>query len=159
MSFDMDNYLDAFAIAAPQIYSHPNYRRSLARLIMTVFMMREDRKIKEQEVALITKIACSKFDIEEKHAQALCEELCADNEHEPSLSVLVSYIKDNSTVIERVDCIREMWEIAVCDNELHTRENDLARRCGELLDVDIDEVKWLKEVAVLTHSDQATTAS
>ncbi|MEP2944504.1 MAG: TerB family tellurite resistance protein [Hyphomicrobiales bacterium] len=159
MSLDIENFLDAYAIAAPQIFSHSHYRRSLARLVMTVLMMREDRKIRTQEVELIKKIARAKFDLDEKNGQALCDELCADNEHEPSLDELVAYIKENSTPIECADCIREMWEIAVCDNELHVRENKFAQRCGKLLGVDMDEVTWLKELAVVVHSDDGNAAS
>ena len=159
MSVDMENYLDAFAIAAPQIFSRPHYRRSLARLVMTVLMMHEDGKIRPQEIELIKKIASFKFDLDEKHSQALCYELCAENEHAPSLDALVTYIKDNSTPIECADCIREIWEIAACDKELHVRENRLAQRCSELLGVDMDEVTWLKELAVVVHSEDANPTS
>ena len=159
MAFDIENYLDAFAIAAPQIYKRANYRRTLARLVMTVFMMREDRKIRKQEVVQVQNIARAKLELNAEDAKALCDELCEENEHEPSLDVLASYIKEHTTPVERADCIREIWEIAVCDNELHTCENTLAKRCAELLEVDIDEATWLKELAVATHSDDLTTTS
>ena len=47
--------------------------------------------------------------------------------------------------------MREMWEIAVCDEELHTLEDNFAYRCAELLGLETSELSWLQELAVETQ--------
>lgn len=148
MTNNIENFLDAYAIVAPQIRERPNYRRTLARLIMTVWMIKADRVIKYEELSFLIKLTCAKFDVSDEVGKALCTELCEESEHAPDLDALVSYIKAHSTLIERADCVREMWEAAVCDRELHDFEDDLAFRCATLLDVDVKEVSWLQELAV-----------
>ena len=152
MATSIDNFLDSFVIIAPGILRRKQYRRSLARVVMTIHMMRADRVIREEEMMYLTDIVSAKFDIDKASAYNLCTELCAESEHCPSVEELADYVRENSTMIERADCIREMWEIAVCDHELHKLEDSLAYRCAMMLDIDENEVTWLKELAIAARA-------
>ena len=151
MSIDIENYLDAFGIVAPSMLQQPNFRRNLARIVMTIHMMKADNVVKPSETSFLINMVQAKFDIDDETAKQLAQELCDDSELAPDLPAVVTYIKSTSTVIERADCVREMWEIAVCDEELHTLEDDFAYRCAELLGLDPSELAWLQELAVATQ--------
>ena len=151
MSVDIENYLDAFGIVAPSLLQRPNFRRNLARIVMTIHMMKADNVVKPSETSFLTNMVQAKFDLDDETAKQLAHELCDDSTHAPDLSALVTFIKSNSTVVERADCVREMWEIAVCDEELHTLEDNFAYRCAELLDLETSELSWLQELAVETQ--------
>ena len=151
MSIDIENYLDAFGIVAPSMLQQPNFRRNLARIVMTMHMMKADNVVKPSETSFLTNMVQAKFDLDDETAKQLAQELCDDSTHAPELPALVTYIKSVSTVVESADCVREMWEIAVCDEELHTLEDDFAYRCADLLGLDTNELSWLKELAVETQ--------
>ena len=151
MSIDVENYLDAFGIVAPSMLRQENYRRNLARIVMTIHMMKADNVIKPSETSFLAELVRAKFSLDEDTSKQLAKELCDDSDLAPDLPTMVEYIKSISTVVERADCVREMWEIAVCDQELHTLEDDFAYRCAELLDVDPSELSWLQELAVETQ--------
>lgn len=151
MSVDIENYLDAFGIVAPSLLQQPNFRRNLARIVMTIHMMKADNVVKPSETSFLTNMVQAKFDLDDETAKQLAHELCDDSTHAPDLSALVTFIKSNSTVVERADCVREMWEIAVCDEELHTLEDNFAYRCAELLGLETSELSWLQELAVETQ--------
>ena len=151
MSIDIENYLDAFGIVAPSMLRQKNFRRNLARIVMTIHMMKADNVVKPSETSFLTNMVQAKFALDDETSKQLAQELCDDSELAPDLPALVTYIKSTSTVIERADCVREMWEIAVCDEELHTLEDDFAYRCAELLGLDTSELTWLQELAVETQ--------
>lgn len=148
MSIDVENYLDAFGIVAPKMLQQKNFRRNMARIVMTIHMMKADNVIKPSETSFLCNLVKSKFALDDETSKQLAQELCDDSDLAPDLQTLVDYIKSMSTVVERADCVREMWEIAVCDQELHMLEDDFAYRCAELLDVDTSELSWLQELAV-----------
>lgn len=149
----INDFLDAFIIAAPEIRMRTHYRRSLARMLMTIHMMRADAVVKPEECDFIRDLIARKFNLDQQSADNLRLELCDENNHAPSIETLVAYIKAHSSEVERADCVREMWEVAICDKELHTLEDSFAYRCAEMLGVEFNEVTWLQELASSVHHD------
>lgn len=153
MDNDIENYLDSFAIVAPVVLKQANYRRGLARLMIFVNIMQEDGGLRPEESDFLIKLACERFGLEKASGRDLCDEMMTGSDCSPSLSELGDYIKSQSTLVERADCVRELWEVASCNVDQHQRDDQLAYRFAALLDVEVDEVSWLQELAVSSSKE------
>lgn len=145
---DIENFFDAYVIAAPIIRLRRQYRRSLARVLMTIYMMRENHEIGAREKRFLVKMIRGKFNCDEATGKALCRELCAESEYAPTMEELTSYIKAHSTIVERADCVREMWEVAFGGRDGQILDDEIGYRCAFLLGLDAEEAIWLKELSI-----------
>lgn len=114
-----------------------NPKKSLALdlAVLMVEVMRRDGRLDQAEKQTIIHALKHRFNLEQNEALELIEEAGREDDNSYDLHQFTAPIVKNFKPEERIDMVRELWQVAMADGEVDPYEEQLIRRIAELIGV------------------------
>lgn len=112
---------------------------SLAVAALLVEVMRIDDKLEEAEQSAVFKALESRYGLSEKELHELLTQARQETADAHDLHQFTSQVKTHYPVKERIDIVRELWQVAMADGHIDQHEEHVIRRVADLLGVYHDE--------------------
>lgn len=111
------------------------HRLNLACAALLVEMIHVDHHADQKEDEKLTSILKIKFKLDNEEIQELIE-LAHEEKHQAiDYYRFTSLINEHYTQEQKIDLVKNLWEIAFADNQLDKFEEHLVRKLAELLHV------------------------
>ncbi|QSX33876.1 TerB family tellurite resistance protein [Shewanella avicenniae] len=120
----------------------------LAAACMLMEVVFADEQMSNAEAALLPSLLQKTLDIDATEAQTLVDEATQRGQHATSLFEFTSVINDNFSVAQKQQLVLAMWQIAYADGELCRYEDQIIRRCADLLYLKHSELIQLRNQAM-----------
>lgn len=115
--------------------STQEYRQHLAIAILLLEVARSDHDVQELELARLLHVLECQWALSGEEAKALLEEATREVNVQVSLHEHLKVINAQLKPAEKTVLVRNLWEIAYVNGEIHHWEEHLIRRLAELLGV------------------------
>ena len=108
---------------------------SLAVTAVMVEIMHIDGKLDEAEQGVIIRTIEKRFALPKEEVEALVEEAKRKTASASDLHQFTSQIIKHYGTDERIEIIKELWQVAMADGHIDPHEEQLIRRTSELIGV------------------------
>ncbi|HKI60096.1 MAG TPA: TerB family tellurite resistance protein [Mariprofundaceae bacterium] len=114
---------------------HRKHEISLAVTAVMVEIMHIDGKLDDAEHDTIIKTVEKRFDLSTDEVKKLLEEARQATANASDLHQFTSQIIKHYKTEERIEIIKELWQVAMADGHIDPHEESLIRRTAELIGV------------------------
>lgn len=108
---------------------------SLAVTAMMIEIMRIDGKLEDAERQVIFQAIEKRFDLSHEEVETLITEATKAQSKSTDLHQFTSLINKQFNTEERIDILRELWQVAMADGHIDPYEEQLIRRVAGLIGV------------------------
>ncbi|MCH1919565.1 TerB family tellurite resistance protein [Shewanella sp. A3A] len=120
----------------------------LAAACMLLEVVFADEEMSADEASMLPTLLAQTLDIDSTEAQALIEEAKQRGSAATSLFEFTSVINDNFSIEQKQQLVLAMWQIAYADGHLCQYEDQIIRRCADLLYLKHSELIQLRNKAM-----------
>ena len=120
---------------APKQHEDSQHELALDLAVLMVEVMRRDGRLDPAERDTIIAALESRFDLDRAQTLALLDEARREEESSYDLHRFTAPIVKHFSVEERVDMVRQLWQVAMADGHVDPYEEQLVRRIAELIGV------------------------
>ena len=120
---------------APKQQEDSQHELALDLAVLMVEVMRRDGRLDPAERDTIIAALEQRFDLDRSQTLALLDEARREEEKAYDLHRFTSPIVKHFSVDERVDMVRQLWQVAMADGHVDPYEEQLVRRIAELIGV------------------------
>ncbi|WP_417761806.1 TerB family tellurite resistance protein [Shewanella sp.] len=120
----------------------------LAAACMLLEVVFADEEMSADEASMLPTLLAQTLDIETTEAQSLIEEAKQRGSAATSLFEFTSVINDNFSIKQKQQLVLAMWQIAYADGHLCQYEDQIIRRCADLLYLKHSELIQLRNKAM-----------
>ncbi|MBV7316676.1 TerB family tellurite resistance protein [Shewanella sp. NIFS-20-20] len=106
-----------------------------------------DEQVSDEEANLLPSLLVSLLGLAEQQAQELSEEAKLSRQNATSLFEFTNEINDKFTLEQKQQLILAMWKLAYADGRLCQYEDQIVRRCADLLYLKHSELIQLRNQA------------
>ncbi|MFQ6372038.1 TerB family tellurite resistance protein [Shewanella sp. YIC-542] len=131
--------------ADPQQQAH---NLNLAAACMLLEVVYADENLDEAEAGLLPQLLAQNLDIGADDAEALIRQAKRDHHNATSLFQFTSLINDNFSLAQKQQLVLSMWRLAYADGKLCRYEDQIIRRCADLLYLKHSELIQLRNRAI-----------
>lgn len=115
--------------------ANPEQRLALAVAALLVEVMRIDGRLQEVERLRVMTALQQRFHLPEQEISSIIEQARAETERAHDLHQFTSQIIKAFYTDERIEIIRDLWQVAMADGHVDPHEEHLIRRIAELIGV------------------------
>ncbi|MDQ7002085.1 MAG: TerB family tellurite resistance protein [Ghiorsea sp.] len=108
---------------------------SLAVTAMMIEIMRIDGKLEDAERQVIFSAIEKRFDLTHEEVETLIAEATQVQSKSTDLHQFTSRISQHFSTEERIDILKELWQVAMADGHIDPYEEQLIRRIAGLIGV------------------------
>ncbi|MDQ6977114.1 MAG: TerB family tellurite resistance protein [Ghiorsea sp.] len=108
---------------------------SLAVTAMMIEIMRIDGNLEDTERQVIFKAIEKRFDLSHEEVETLIKEATQAQAKSTDLHQFTSLINNQFSTQERIDFLKELWQVAMADGHIDPYEEQLIRRVAGLIGV------------------------
>lgn len=120
----------------------------LAAACMLLEVVFADEEMSADEASMLPTLLAQTLDIDSNEAQSLIEEAKQRGSAATSLFEFTSVINDNFSIEQKQQLVLAMWQIAYADGHLCQYEDQIIRRCADLLYLKHSELIQLRNKAM-----------
>ena len=120
----------------------------LAAACMLLEVVFADEEMSADEASMLPTLLAQTLDIDTTEAQSLIEEAKQRDGAATSLFEFTSVINDNFSIEQKQQLVLAMWQIAYADGHLCQYEDQIIRRCADLLYLKHSELIQLRNKAM-----------
>ncbi len=121
---------DAQKKSAP---TEPSLALAIAALMIEI--MHSDDKLEQVEQQVIIQALKARFDMTSADVEQLITDATTATSHATDFHQFTSLIKEHYSTDERINILKELWEIAMADGHIDTYEEHLIRRIANLIGI------------------------
>jgi len=114
---------------------HKKHDISLAVTAMMIEIMRIDGKLDSAERQVIFNAIEKRFDLSHEAVETLIDEASEAQSKSTDLHQFTSLINQQFSTEERIDILKELWQVAMADGHIDPYEEQLIRRIAGLIGV------------------------